>query len=340
MRFRTIVLAVAVLAMTLTALGAAPQNAQAASVRATSYPKTVCPGQQVDIRWTVSGGGRVTYNSVQWGASSSMMRSCTNSTLRTPYSTSFSAPSKGDIYFRVQTRTSRGYFRSNIYKISVSSPNTSSRSQATSSQGSTTSQSSTRSVSTPSFTKSPGTYIGSVSVGMSCSTSGAVIRYTTNGSTPTSRSSRYSGTLTISRTTTLKARAFRSGMSDSSTKTATYTINQASKPQDCVERPKDPSWYKYIPRYGNYGGPGHSGPGEPVDYMDSLFKQHDEAYAKAKSQKDIRDADAALANKLLNMSFLQKWFLGRTGRSYRRQALFVFIPKGTMGNKSDKPFCQ
>ena len=127
MKYRTTLLAMVVVAMTLTALGIASQNAQAESVKATGYPKMVSPGQQVDIRWTVSDSGKVKYNSVQWGASESSMLSCTTSTLRNPYSTSFSAPSRGDIYFRVQTRTSRGYFRSEIYKISVGSSGSSGR---------------------------------------------------------------------------------------------------------------------------------------------------------------------------------------------------------------------
>jgi hypothetical protein len=58
---------------------------------------------------------------------------------------------------------------------------------------------------------------------MSCATSGATIRYTTNGSDPTSSSTVYSGPLTLSATTTLKARAFKSGMTDSAVASGTYT---------------------------------------------------------------------------------------------------------------------
>ena len=48
-------------------------------------------------------------------------------------------------------------------------------------------------------------------VTMSCATAGASIKYTTDGSTPTADSTAYSNTITITETTTFKARAFKSG---------------------------------------------------------------------------------------------------------------------------------
>ena len=36
-----------------------------------------------------------------------------------------------------------------------------------------------------------------------------------------------------------------------------------------------------IPIYGRYGGPGHSGPGRPVDALDALFQRHDAEYETA-----------------------------------------------------------
>jgi len=79
-------------------------------------------------------------------------------------------------------------------------------------------------VGTPSFNPAPGTYTGSAVVSISCATSGAAIRYTTDGSTPTSGSTQYSGPITITSTTTIKAKAFKSGSDPSSVATATYTI--------------------------------------------------------------------------------------------------------------------
>src|SRR5262245_9691836 len=81
-------------------------------------------------------------------------------------------------------------------------------------------------VAAPSFNPGGGSYSSAQSVAITTSTSGASIRYTTNGSTPTSTSGAlYSGPVSISVTTTLKAIAYKSGMTDSSVTTATYTIN-------------------------------------------------------------------------------------------------------------------
>lgn len=81
-------------------------------------------------------------------------------------------------------------------------------------------------VATPQFSPGGGTYTSSQNVTITSSTSGATIRYTTNGSTPTSTSGTvYSGAVSISSTATLKAIAYKSGMTDSAVQSATYTIN-------------------------------------------------------------------------------------------------------------------
>lgn len=76
----------------------------------------------------------------------------------------------------------------------------------------------------PVFSPSAGTYASAQSVTITSSTSGATIYYTTNGTTPTTSSTVYSGALTISATTTLKALAVKSGLDDSSVTSGTYTI--------------------------------------------------------------------------------------------------------------------
>lgn len=68
-------------------------------------------------------------------------------------------------------------------------------------------------------------YTNSVTVTASCATDGAVIRYTTNGSDPTESSTTFPAAgLTLTQTTTVKARAFKSGMTASSVTSATYTF--------------------------------------------------------------------------------------------------------------------
>ena len=79
----------------------------------------------------------------------------------------------------------------------------------------------------PTLSPSPGTYSATQSVTLADTTPGALIYYTTNGTTPTTSSAKYSpGTpLQVSATTTIKAIAVASGYSTSAVATGTYTIN-------------------------------------------------------------------------------------------------------------------
>ncbi len=86
----------------------------------------------------------------------------------------------------------------------------------------------TATVSAPAFSPAGGTYSSAQSVTISCATSNAAIRYTTDGSEPTSSSAQYTGAINVSSTTTIKARAFKAGMNDSATASATYTINSST----------------------------------------------------------------------------------------------------------------
>ena len=77
---------------------------------------------------------------------------------------------------------------------------------------------------TPTFSPAPGTYTANQSVTISCATSGATIRYTTNGTDPTATSTAYSSPVAITVSTTLKARAFKSGLADSTVAAGLYTL--------------------------------------------------------------------------------------------------------------------
>ncbi|MEM4531393.1 MAG: chitobiase/beta-hexosaminidase C-terminal domain-containing protein, partial [Thermofilaceae archaeon] len=83
-------------------------------------------------------------------------------------------------------------------------------------------------VAKPEFDPAPGVYTGSVTVRITCATSGAVIRYTTDGRDPDESSPVYAGPLTFTATTTLKARAYKSGMTPSAVATGNYTISSVS----------------------------------------------------------------------------------------------------------------
>jgi len=80
------------------------------------------------------------------------------------------------------------------------------------------------SVATPQFTPQSGVYYTAQSVSINCSTSGAEIHYTTDGSDPTINSIMYSGPISINTTATLKAVAYKTGLTPSSITTATYTL--------------------------------------------------------------------------------------------------------------------
>ena len=79
-------------------------------------------------------------------------------------------------------------------------------------------------VTTPTFSPAAGTYTTTQNVTISCTTPGATIRYTIDGNDPTASSAVYSSAITVSATTTIKAKAFMSGMTDSAIASATYTI--------------------------------------------------------------------------------------------------------------------
>ncbi len=77
----------------------------------------------------------------------------------------------------------------------------------------------------PTFSPAAATFItDSVDVTLVCATAGATIRYTLDGSEPTSSSAAYSAPITINGTTTIKAKAFKSGYVASDTASATYTM--------------------------------------------------------------------------------------------------------------------
>jgi uncharacterized repeat protein (TIGR03803 family) len=83
-------------------------------------------------------------------------------------------------------------------------------------------------VATPGFSPGGKTYTYPITVAISCSTSGATIHYTTDGSTPSQTNGilySASNPVNINVTTTLKAIAYESGMADSSVKSSTYTLN-------------------------------------------------------------------------------------------------------------------
>lgn len=81
-------------------------------------------------------------------------------------------------------------------------------------------------VATPTFSPAEGSYFEPQQVTISCATEGATICYTTDGSNPNENSAQFTPgvPLNISETTTVKAKAYKSGYTPSNIASATYTF--------------------------------------------------------------------------------------------------------------------
>ena len=77
----------------------------------------------------------------------------------------------------------------------------------------------------PTMTPAAGAYGSSQNVSISSTTSGATIRYTTDGSEPTESSSTYSSALAVASTQTVKARAYKADWTASDSGHASYAIS-------------------------------------------------------------------------------------------------------------------
>lgn len=82
----------------------------------------------------------------------------------------------------------------------------------------------TNQVGTPTFNPLSGIYVTEQTVSISCSTSGAKIYYTIDGSDPTNSSIAYSKPFLVNTDMTIKAKAFKNEMIDSEIATANYQI--------------------------------------------------------------------------------------------------------------------
>ena len=83
-------------------------------------------------------------------------------------------------------------------------------------------------VATPTFSPTGGTYYEAKEVKISSTTEGCTIYYSIDGSTPDEKSIKYQSEITISKSTTLKAIAFKTGMASSAVSTANYTIRDTT----------------------------------------------------------------------------------------------------------------
>lgn len=82
-------------------------------------------------------------------------------------------------------------------------------------------------VATPTATPAAGTFTAAPLVTLASATSGATLRYTLDGSDPSATSPLYRYPFVVSATTTVKARAFKTGMTQSALLTAAYAVDAA-----------------------------------------------------------------------------------------------------------------
>jgi hypothetical protein len=81
-------------------------------------------------------------------------------------------------------------------------------------------------VATPVISPNGGTFRGSITIKLTTSTAGAAIYYTLNATTPTTSSTLYQGPFTLSKSGTIKARAFKTGSNPSGIASAGFNIRK------------------------------------------------------------------------------------------------------------------
>ena len=90
-------------------------------------------------------------------------------------------------------------------------------------------------VAPPAFSVASGAVVSGTSVTITCSTEGAKIYYTKDGTAPTASSTEYKAAISVTSAVTLKAIAVKSGMNNSAVASVTYTISSGNIPEGFVK---------------------------------------------------------------------------------------------------------
>ena len=90
-------------------------------------------------------------------------------------------------------------------------------------------------VATPAFSVASGAVVSGTSVIITCSTEGAKIYYTTDGTKPTAESTEYKAAISVTAAVTLKAIAVKDGMNNSAVASVSYTISSGNIPKGFVK---------------------------------------------------------------------------------------------------------
>lgn len=119
-------------------------------------------------------------------------------------------------------------------------------------------------VATPTFSPAAGSYVGTKSVTITSSTSGATIYYTMDGSTPTTSSTKYSTAISVTKTTTIKAIAVKTGYTNSAVAEAKFTIT-ASPDKTFI-------WNRDNWNFNNSSYQGYFSSGQMIDQISSSYQ--------------------------------------------------------------------
>jgi len=155
------------------------------------------------------------------------------------------------------------------------------------------------------FSIEAGRYTGTQSISLSHPQSGVSIRYTLNGAEPTITSPQYSSNISITKTTTLKAKAFKTGMLPANTVSKTYFVNEHTFTLPVVSLSTNPNylWDNTIGIYtdGTNGVPGNCNP-NPMNWNQdwarhAVFEYFNESGSRKHAQSlDIRIGGACSRN--------------------------------------------
>ena len=186
-----------------------------------------------------------------------------------------------------------------------------------------------------SFSIDRGFYTEPISVGITTSTVDGVIRYTTDGRVPTESSTVYTTPITIDRTTTLRARAFKDGWVSSNTDTQTYLFLADVVRQDAqstLDAGFPELWRRRPPDYG-------------LDSEDQLpFIAGDETMSVDQARLVLQDSLVSLPTLSIVMDVEDMFggtagiyaFPGRVGSQWERATSVELIhPDGTQGFQVD-----
>ena len=100
-------------------------------------------------------------------------------------------------------------------------------------------------VATPVITPNGGEIEAGSAISISCATDGATIYYTTNGTTPTAYSTKYTGAFTLTSDATVKAIAVKTDWNNSEIATASFTIKQEVV-EPTVNKPEAGKKYRFV----------------------------------------------------------------------------------------------